>query len=92
MITKNVCLMSSFSQFFNLVAPTVDVLLSPKDTRIMEHDGVFLICEFRSSIKINVWWEKQGDILPEVLTRQIATTQWKYNSYFVVTFTLTIFL
>ena len=58
----------------------------------MEHDGVFLLCEFRISIKIKVWWEKQGDIFPEVLTRQIATTQWKFISYFVVIFTLTIFL
>ena len=80
-------------QIFSFIAaPTVYVLVSPKDTHIMKHDGVFLLCEFRSSTKIRVWWEKQGDLLPDELTREVATKQLKYNSYFVVIFSLTIFL
>ena len=73
-------------------APTIDVLLSPKDTHIKEHEGAFLVCEFRSSTKIKVWWEKHGDLIPDELTRLVSTTQWKYNSYFVVIHSLTIIL
>ena len=72
--------------FSFIAAPTIDVhvLISPKDTHIKEHEGVFLVCKFRSSTKIKVWWEKHGDLIPDELTRQVSTTQWKYNSNFVV--------
>ena len=77
----------TYKKFSFIAGPTIDILLSPKDTRIKEHDGVFLVCEFRSSTKIKVLWEKHGDLLPD---GQVSTTQWKYTNYFVVIFSLTI--
>ena len=71
------------SSFF-MAAPTLDVLVSPKDTRIKEHGTVDLICSFRSSTKIKVWWEKQDGLIPDDLRSHISTTQYKSENYFVV--------
>ena len=71
---------------FIYAVTTLEVLHSPKDTQIEEHDTVLLVCKFKSSTKIKVWWEKQGDLVPDVLTRLISTTQFKSNNYFMVSF------
>ena len=69
-----------------IAVTTLEVLHSPKDTQIEEHDTVFLVCKFKSSTKIKVWWEKQGDLILNELTRQVSTTQFKSNNDFMVSF------
>ena len=55
---------------FKFAAPTLlEVLLSPKDTQIKEYSSHFLPCIFRSSSKVNMFWERQGDLIPDGLQR-----------------------
>ena len=69
---------------FTFAAPTQEVLLSPKDTQIKEYGSQFLSCIFRSSSKVKVVWEKQGDLIPDGLQRRISTSQYKSNMFFIV--------
>ena len=71
---------------FTFAAPTLEVLLSPKDTQIKEYGSQFLVCIFRSSSKVKVLWEKEGDLLPNELQRRASTSQYKSNMFFIVSF------
>ena len=69
---------------FKFAAPTLEVVLSPKDTQIKEYGSYFLSCIFKSSSNVHVFWERQGGLITDGLQRRVSTSQYKSNMFVIV--------
>jgi len=67
-----------------LVTPAgIQVLFSPLDVEVKEHDDAILFCAFNASLSISILWEKENGTLPEEPRRTITKVKSDHNRNFV---------